>query len=239
MTGNLDKDDVYLHLDTRFRDSGSIQNSRYFVNKIANVKAISVIDLQFFNIQYTIDSRNQKLYFNDGSARTATLTKGRYDGTTLATEVASAMNVVSSGYSCTFSDTTLKMTISNASAFTLTLSNTTSAIWNVLGFDTGTNSSSATSHTSDNLVKLSSKYYYITSNIVNSTHINDDLRDNILIIFGNTQNYGSLITRPTPQIIPASNDTIDYIKITLYDDEDNIVDCNGINFSFTLRFHRG
>lgn len=238
MTGNIGKDDVFLHLDSRFRDTGSIQNARFNIEKIANVKAVSVENLQFFNVQYTVDDRNRKVYINDGSDKTITLDKGRYDGDSIATELQSKLNSSSSGFTVTFSDKTLKMTISRTSSYVLKTGTTTDSAWTVLGFDTDADKSSSTSNTSDNIVKLASKYYYITSNIVQSTHINKDLRDNILILFSNTQNFGNLITRPAPQIIPASSSTIDLIKLKLFDDEDNLVDCNNIGYSLTLRFHR-
>lgn len=237
---NLGTDDIYIQIDSKNRTSGSIQNARFYVEKIANCKYIEVLDLQFFNIQYTIDNRNRYVYFTDaGGATTSTLTKGRYDGDTLATEIQTQLNTDSSGYTVSFSDTTLKLTISNASAFVLNTATTTTSAWLTMGFDTDADTSSATSHISDNMVKLSSKYYYITSNIVNSTHINNDLRDNILLIFSNTSNFGSLIYHPPPQKIPAADNVLDYIKLALYDDSDTLVDCNGIGYSLLLKITRG
>jgi hypothetical protein len=54
---------------------------------------------------------NDKLDFNDGAARTATLNAGVYTGTTMPVEVARAMNAVSSSWTCTYSVTTRKFTI--------------------------------------------------------------------------------------------------------------------------------
>src|SRR6185295_7176953 len=50
-----------------------------------------------------VASYNDRIAFNDGSARTATLTAGSYTGATLATEVATQMNAASSSnWSCTY-----------------------------------------------------------------------------------------------------------------------------------------
>ena len=236
---NLGTEDVLLLLDTKNRDSGSISNSRFNIQKIANVKSIEVLDVHLFNTEYTIRNSNRTIFWNDGVDRQANISKAQYDGTTLASAVQTALNSVGSGYTVSYNEDTLKITISNASAFVLKTGTTTNSIWTTLGFNTGTDSSSATSHTGDNVIKLTSKYYYITSNIVDSTHINDDLPDNILLVLGNNQNFGNLLTRDSPQIIPSADTTIDRIALKLYNDSDEFVETNGIDYSILLRFKRG
>jgi hypothetical protein len=83
---------------------------------------------------FTIGSTNNKLYFNDGSPKTATISSASYTATTLAIEIQSQMNAVGSGWTVTYSTTTGLFTISHASPHTLTLSNQNDAIWDTIGF---------------------------------------------------------------------------------------------------------
>ncbi len=62
-----------------------------------------------------VAGENARLDFNDGVARTANLAAGLYDMEALAVEVAEKMNSASSGWSCTYSRTTRKFTISRSS----------------------------------------------------------------------------------------------------------------------------
>mgnify|MGYP001562448821 CR=1 FL=1 len=101
----------------------------------------------FFEIKAT----NNKLYFNDGSDRTATIVVANYlTPAAMATEIQTQMNAVSSGYTVTFDSAgeTYKFTITKGSSFTLQLVTTTNAIWSTIGF-TGTANQSATSHVSN------------------------------------------------------------------------------------------
>ena len=96
----------------------------------------------------TLDS-NDKIYINDGSDKTATITAGSYTSATdLCVAMATALNAVSSNWSCTY-DTfggTYKFTISRSSAAVLRLSVTSESIWDTIGFTSTINTASLTSH---------------------------------------------------------------------------------------------
>ncbi len=85
---------------------------------------------------FEVTTSNQKLYINDGSDKTATITTGTYIYSTLATAVAAALNAVSSSWTCTydFSGGTFKFTIGRTGTKTLRLTQTTNAAWDMLGF---------------------------------------------------------------------------------------------------------
>jgi len=96
---------------------------------------------------FKITSSNCTFYFNDGSARTATLNTGDYTYATLITEIAAA--AVRAGASATVvasADATApyfwKLTFSTS--VTLTLSTSTNAIWTTLGFTGSTNRTGTT-----------------------------------------------------------------------------------------------
>jgi hypothetical protein len=87
---------------------------------------------------FTITSANNLIYINDGSDKTATLTAGNYTYSTLAAHIQTRLNVVSSSWTCTYSTTTRRFTITRTSGTAiLRYSVTTTAAWSTLGY-TGT-----------------------------------------------------------------------------------------------------
>jgi hypothetical protein len=102
-----------------------------------------------FTGRFEITSDNNKLYFNDGANKTATIAVGEYlTRASLASAIQTAMNAVGSGFIVTWSSTVKKFVI-NGTARVLQLSNQTNAIWETIGFVTLTNTASATAHTAE------------------------------------------------------------------------------------------
>jgi len=100
-----------------------------------------------------ITTSEQKIYYNDGSARTANITASTsYDGDSLATEIGTQMTA-SGGqtYTCTYSQSTKKFTISASSTFTLNCTNTTNAVWTHIGYDTAADKSGSNAYISDDI----------------------------------------------------------------------------------------
>lgn len=85
-----------------------------------------------------IDS-NRYIYINDGSDRTATLTTGAYATPALmATQIQTALNAVSSNWSCSHNaDGSYRFRISRSGTGVLRLGVTTDAAWDMLGFNGG------------------------------------------------------------------------------------------------------
>lgn len=80
---------------------------------------------------------NNKIYINDGSNKTATVATGEYTTPTLlCTAIASALNAVSSAWTCTYDTAgeTYKFTIAHTGSATLRLSQTTDSIASMIGF---------------------------------------------------------------------------------------------------------
>lgn len=83
---------------------------------------------------FEITSSNSKIYINDGSNKTVTLTSATYTYSTLASHVQTQLNASSSNWTCTYSTTTGKFTIGrSAGTKTLRLTQTTDAAWDTLG----------------------------------------------------------------------------------------------------------
>jgi hypothetical protein len=96
---------------------------------------------------FEITASNGTFYFNDGSARTAVVPPGGYTIATLATAIAAA--AVAAGASATvvasaYSTAPYIWQLVFNSSVTLTLSSTTNAIWDVLGFTGSTDRTGTT-----------------------------------------------------------------------------------------------
>ena len=106
---------------------------------------------------FIIDSTNSSLDFDIGGGEiTATLTTGTYTPTTLATEIATQMNVVSTDtHTATYDGTTGKWTIdSDGGTFSLltnTGSNTATSVFTSIGFDTAADKTGAATYTGENV----------------------------------------------------------------------------------------
>lgn len=90
-----------------------------------------------FGGNFTVTASNNKVYINDGSDKTITLTAGNYTYSTLAGHVQTQLNASSSNWTCVYdySGGTFKFTINRSSGTKiLRLSQTTNAAWDMLGF---------------------------------------------------------------------------------------------------------
>lgn len=85
---------------------------------------------------FNVTGSNQVIYINDGSDKSANVVIGEYTTrASLATAIQTALNGVSSNWTVSFSDTTGYFTVDRSSGTkTLRVSQTTNAIWDLIGF---------------------------------------------------------------------------------------------------------
>lgn len=143
-----------LKLRSEQRDSGSIYDFR--INRLSQKLCGKYHVRNFYaaNTFWNVNSTNNVIYFNDGSAKTATITPGFYTASTLVTAVAAALNVVGTGFSCTLSSLTSAVTISNATPFILSWGTfTTNSAGEILGFSS-VDAPAATAQTAPHPVNL-------------------------------------------------------------------------------------
>lgn len=91
--------------------------------------------------RFTISSTTNKLYINDGSPKTITLTSGEYTTPALlATHITTQLNASSSGWTVAYDYVPgeYRFSFANASAHTLVLSTRTDAVWDAIGFTSTT-----------------------------------------------------------------------------------------------------
>lgn len=93
---------------------------------------------------FEITTANNKIYINDGTNKTITLTVAAYTYATLATHIQTQLNGSSSNWTCTYDNaSTFKFTIARSSGTAvLRKSQTTNAAWDTLGFTGSTDISS-------------------------------------------------------------------------------------------------
>lgn len=104
--------------NTEFRTTGTKANPSFIMNcAINNIKAVKIKTCMMPLTFYTIDERNNKIYFeenNDGITLTATLNSGIYTSSTISAEIKSALdNAGALTYTVSYSATTNKLTISS------------------------------------------------------------------------------------------------------------------------------
>lgn len=118
----LETNFTYSSQQTSFPALNSINKSRSKVWKPAG--------------NFEITSSNNKLYINDGSDKTVTLTVGSYTYATLASHIQTQLNAASSNWTVTYANTTtFKFTVNRSSGTAiLRLSVTTDAVWDTIGF---------------------------------------------------------------------------------------------------------
>ncbi len=85
---------------------------------------------------FEITATNNKIYINDGSDKTVTLTVGSYTPATLAAHIQTQLNASSSSWTCTYDlSATFKFTMIRTSGTNvLRESQTSAAAWDTLGF---------------------------------------------------------------------------------------------------------
>lgn len=96
---------------------------------------------------FDITTSNNKVYIE---STTATITVGSYTYSTLATEIQTQLNTADSGWTVTYSTTTLKFTLAASGSKSLDLSSDTNAIWDTIGY-VGSMDRSGTSFEADEI----------------------------------------------------------------------------------------
>jgi hypothetical protein len=193
------------------------------------------LPVQFYNV----NSFNNKIYFFENAIdKTATLTSGYYDATTLGTVIKSVMDTASGGYNVytvTYTASTQKFTITATNAFKFTFgTNITTSAGALLGFqDTAT----ATSQTSASVVDLSYtpmvriQIQQFDHSIVDSNFAQTTFSIPVSV---NTQQV--MIWTPTSQteqigLLGQSSRSLD---VRLYDVAMNLLPNNSIDWYFVL-----
>lgn len=189
---------------------------------------------------YTVNAYNNTFnIIENGVPRLITITKGSYDIFEFRDLI---LTLLGGSYTVSVSINTGKMTIINTSLITVGL-NFISDAFKLLGFSNISYSATgATGLTSPNIISLFSiTGIYLKSNLsgynIYNTRLNNNLSSILRLIqieadAFNMINYSST----TDGFITKLNDkNIDQLIFRLTDQEDNLIDFNGVDFEFTLK----
>ena len=241
---------ISLSIDSDKRTTGT--NENFTMLMTPPIKYVTKMILKGYSIPvsfYNININNNKLvYLDDGGEFTITISPGNYTSEDLADAIKLAMLANGAGHVVQFDDATFKFTFTYTGAI-LTLFDTTdrsnSIIFSHLGFSI--TQSGTTSYTSDEVASIiSPRHINIKSTLLTSStkvgqNLQNGTRDEIIYIIYPNADFGcTMIKQETLQEIDYIRDfQIDSIDLRLEDENDNLLDLNGvgwcINFDFQIQ----
>jgi len=120
-------------LNSKYKNSGSLSNPQFILDdNLAGIKSYKIKNLMIPLAIPVIDSRNNKIYFREGTAgslKTATLDSGSFTGTSFASNLQNALTSTgSTSYNVSYNTTTNKMTINNGTGGVFAFTNGSSLI---------------------------------------------------------------------------------------------------------------
>jgi hypothetical protein len=200
---------------------------------------LQIESFKFTNSIYNVNIYNNIFYYGlSGSGYSLSsfeIPRGNYDIIGLI----AILNTVGNGFNFVYSDTTLKITITNSQNFRLY--NSTSNILKVIGFSNVTHQSISNTLSSNQIINLVGPqmlYLSIPNISVNSFSIKNSRSNNKSVVSsipissmqGDTQIFtGSLRHGVTDKVIT-------YLEIKITDEDDNEVNLNGVPWFLNLSF---
>jgi hypothetical protein len=212
---------------------------------IRSPKSVSLLSCSMPNTMYNITAANNTIHWDRGGPLSASLTPGAYTSASLETALAAAMNVADSTfvYAANYSSITMKMVISCTAPFTLTCTNTTSAIWNVLGFNTTANTSSAVSHIGDTVLRLDfPSYLMINVDQIPAHGVISTANRRACFTVANVMNSGGLNIYTAKlqfenKVVLTNIDAIAIMHIRVTKPDGTAVDLNGAEWTILMEFN--
>jgi hypothetical protein len=218
-----------------------------FNNKTTRITEIVIERIEIPYSFYAVNSTNNVLTFNNGTV-TATITPGNYTSTTIQSELKTKIDAAfaDTNTTITFSPSTYKLTITRTTAFIIDSMNSVpaSTASNILGFRSST--ASATSATASGVINISGPNYiimrstFLTKPIQHRMLYSDTTYQNNLWAIPLSASPGDIIFEsPNLPIKLNYKFTIaptDIIDIQLYDDSNNFLDLNGLDWAMQLIF---
>lgn len=206
-----------------------------------NATSADVVSFQMPMTQYNINSTNNRVYFNDGVNRNFTLTSGNYSIYDFLTELETRFNSVSANYVVSYSDVSMKITITGLIPFRLLFAtNTTNTSAYIMGFN-NTDGVLALSQTSNNCIDLSLPLYIcceITEFNSNAKSTNDS---SSTFVFSNKVNCGDVLTycekTDYKQCAPITESNIQNLHMKFTIPGNYPLDINNADWMMILRLH--
>jgi hypothetical protein len=238
-----------ITINSKGRTSGTISDFRVQLNPAPqDVIGWSVHSIQIPTSYYVITTANYEIKWEDAVPVEfkAQIPVGNYSGSTLATALQTAMNGVVAGFTVTYNTSNYKLTWAHAANFKIL---TTSSIYVNIGSPPSVLGLSATSA---NAIEISgTRYIYIKSTKLGSGRKKHIVSDNSST--GNSATFkdyiavleqdvvvGNFLTKSANERDPLNLTDIqvlDYIDLSLEDDDFNIIDLNGLDWAINVEIH--
>lgn len=232
---------VFINSKNRTSGSSSSDFKVHLNRRIQNIHSVSVRSIEIPFSWYCINTSNNRIsWSSSGTDYSATLSPGNYTADELAIELQNKMNAQLAGFIVTYEDKTLKYTFShNSTSFVINYAESTCNL--LIGLIIVAPDSAGLSWTSQNVIQITgSNLLFLESNVLSSgralSHSDEEERPIFLKVPVN-QNAGSIVTRESKDddvLIFNSQFGISEIDFRLVDDEYNLVDLNGLDWSLEL-----
>jgi hypothetical protein len=216
-----------MNSNLKFKCNGLLKPDKHIL-----YKTISILNAQIPISYYLINATNNSLVINNIAY---TLINGNYTTTSIMTMI---LSILPTTYSMTFNSVLGKFTLSNSSIDFTVNSNSTCQI--IIGFATSTNYAS----TSRSLTFPYPANLYgihrikIKSNILHTRNFDSNGGSGcVLSTIGVSSGLTTVLYYLNQSIFRniISNETIDYIDIQICDENDNLIDFNGVDIFLTLQ----
>ncbi len=238
----------FLLLDSRDnKNHGSSTSDCIFQlsdgNDFDKVNSVELLSFSCPLTMYNVNSTNNTIYFNDGSAQSVVIPPSNYDIVTFVEAIIVAMESVSAlTFLVTYSYETLKLTITGSSAFSFTFgTNTTNSAYNIMGF-TDVDTSSSVTQISPNVINLSIPLYIMikVDGFSHSTKSSNPY-DNATFVVSTIGNNSDILTWTAgtfyPQKVYCFNDNVSTLHVSLRDYSNKVIDLNGSDWCMLLKLN--
>jgi hypothetical protein len=146
----------HLLIQSVDRMSGTTDDYVVKIPPLMGIRQVSLLSASIPNTLYNITATNNTIYWTQGGTLSATIPVGAYSVTDLCLVLVTAMDSANGveTYQVSYSPTTMKISIICTTTTVLTCTFTTNSMWYEIGFDTTVDTSSATLHIADNVLRL-------------------------------------------------------------------------------------
>ena len=225
--------------------SASSSSSSDFTVPISIVIPKGTYSLEYVllpNGVYNVNSTNNKIYFNDGSNKTATITSGFYTTSSLPTAVKTAMDTASGGtqtYTITINPDTQVMTIASTGNTSLKFgTNTTNSSASILGFS-NTDTTASGSNVGNYIVNLNRQNFYkVNINSISNNYHSGTQNVNSTFVIPITSNPQEVISyapeESFSQHITFENN-VKELRVVVTDESSNTINLNGVEWFFIIK----
>jgi len=192
---------------------------------------LSVVHAEVPNSFYIVNYTNNQFVLN---GTTYTLTRGNYNVNTFITML---LTIIPVGYTITYNSATTKLTMANASSFTINASSTASTVNSIMGL--GTSDLTGTSITMPNVVNFIplQRINFRSNYFKFGCYSTADKSNDIFLPLQNNAGQNSIINyvNQTQNKFLIQDRNITSFIINVSDDYGNLINFNGVNWYMTIQ----